>query len=348
MYAIVGIPSSTTSGASLTARCAPIRPWGAVPPAQTNPAAVVTTLLTRRLLVFTGKGGTGKSTVAAAFARLAARRGLRVLACEANSADRLPSLLGVNAPRSVDESARIRHAAPNLDLVNLRPETALFEYGVMKLRSRRVTRGLLGNRVVHYFLRVIPSIAEVLILGKLLHHVRENVDGRPRFDVVILDAPATGHGISLLRLPRVLLASVPAGPLRDDMTWMNALLMDPAVTAVNLVTRPEELPVNETLELSAKLRDEVQVPRGACFLDNAWPNRFSVAELRELTSVDAGLGAVASQMQGLADQAEEQGKRLRGELDVPVIALPQLFVEDLQEQSEEPVLVDRLAELLTP
>jgi anion-transporting ArsA/GET3 family ATPase len=348
MYAEAGISSSPSSGASLTARCAPIRPLGAVPPAQTNPAAVVTTLLTRRLLVFTGKGGTGKSTVAAAFARLATNRGLRVLACEANSHDRLPSLLRMNAPRSMDESARIRHASANLSLVNLRPETALFEYGVMKLRSRRVTRGLLGNRVVHYFLRVIPSISEVLILGKLLHHVRENADGRSRFDLVILDAPATGHGISLLRLPQVLLASVPAGPLRDDMTWMNALLVDPAVTAVNLVTRPEELPVNETLELNAKLRDEVKVPRGACFLDNTWPSRFDAAELQELESLDAGLGAVASQMQGLADQAAEQEQRLRRELDVPVVALPQLFVEDLQEQSEEHVLVDRLAELLAP
>jgi anion-transporting ArsA/GET3 family ATPase len=303
-------------------------------------------LLTRRLLVFTGKGGTGKSTVAAAMARLAARRGLRVLACEANAHDRLPSLFGSEAPRSVEESAKIREVAPNLSLVNLRPEQALFEYGVMKFRSRRVTRGLLGNPVVHYFLRVIPSIAEVVILGKLLHHVKEEAGGRRRFDLVILDAPATGHGISLLRLPQVLLASVAAGPLHEDMVWMNALLVDPAVTAVNLVARPEELPVNETLELNARLRDEVKLPRGACFLDGIWPDRFDTAELRELAAADAPLGAAITQMHGFATQASAQEDRLRSQLDLPIVRLPLLFIDQPEDRSREHELIDRLADEL--
>jgi Mrp family chromosome partitioning ATPase len=318
-----------------------------VPPEKKNPSAVLATLLTRRLLVFTGKGGTGKSTVAAVMARVAARQGLRVLLCETNARDRLHVLLGVPAPESVEESARIRSVGENLSVTNLRPETALFEYGLMKLRSRRVTRGLLGNRVVSYFLGVIPSIAEVVVLGKLLHHVREEVSGQRRFDVVIFDAPATGHGLSLLRLPQALLASVPAGPLRDDMNWMNALLVDPAVSAVNLVARPEELPVNETLELNERLRDEIKLPRGVCFLDGVWPDRFSASELRSIASADTGLGAVVGQMQELAERSKAEESRLRGQLDLPVVALPQLFIEQPEGRSIEHVLVDRLANALS-
>jgi len=316
---------------------------GAVPPDQTSYAAALSTLLARRLLVFTGKGGTGKSTVTAAMAGLAAQRGLRVLACEANIHDRLPALLGGEAAATNEESAQIREVAPNLFVVNLRPEAALFEYGLMKLRSRRVTRGLLGNRVVHYFLRVIPSIAEVVILGKLLYHVKEEIDGRRRFDLVLLDAPATGHGLSLLRLPQVLLASVPAGPLRDDMTWMNALLQDPAVTAVNLVAIPEELPVNETLELGAKLRDEVHLPRGACFLNGVSPHRFSPAELRTVAAANTEVGAVAERLEQIAAQGEAQEARLRAGLDLPLLPLPQLFVPA---SAHGPTLVERLVEIL--
>ncbi len=314
-----------------------------VPPKQTSPSGVLSTLLTRRLLVFTGKGGTGKSTVTAAVAKLAARRGLRVLACEATHGDRLSPLLAQRPPTSKKESAEIHEVAPNLSVVNIRPEEALFEYGLMKLRSRRVTRGLLGNRVVHYFLRVIPSIAEVVTLGKLLYHVKEETAGRRRFDLVLLDAPATGHGLAQLRLHQAVLASVPAGPLHDDMVWMNALLQDPAVTAVNLVAIPEELPVNETLELNAKLRDEIHLPRGACVLNGMWPSRFNPDELRALTTADAALGLVTDRLQIMSDLGAAQGKRLRAGLDIPLLALPQLFVP---QAAPGPSLVDRLLDVL--
>jgi Mrp family chromosome partitioning ATPase len=309
----------------------------------------MTSLLARRLLVFTGKGGTGKSTVAAAVASLAVRRGMRVLAAETAPRDRIGPLLGASPALSPkgEKAGAIHQLSAHLSVVNLRPDAALLEYGVMKLRSRRVARGLLGNRVVQRLLGVIPSIAEVAILGKLLHHVREEVQGRRRFDLVVFDAPATGHGISLLQLPQVVLASVPAGPLRDDMLWMNALLVDTAVTAVNLVARPEELPVNETLELNARLRDEVKVPRGACFLDGVWPSRFDVSQLAELRALDAGVGEVVIQMQGLADESHEQEARLRRGLDIPMLPLPQLFEDQPADGSREHVLVERLSALLT-
>jgi hypothetical protein len=313
-----------------------------VPPEQSSDAAILSTLLAHRLLVFTGKGGTGKSTVTAAVAKLAARRGRRVLACEATHGDRLSTLLGAR-PRSKKESAQIHAVADNLSVVNIHPEAALFEYGLLKLRSRRVTRGLLGNRVVRYFLRAIPSIAEVVTLGKLLYHVKEEVHGRRRYDLVLLDAPATGHGLSLLRLPQSVLASVPAGPLHDDMVWMSALLQDRAVTAVNLVAIPEELPVNETLELNEKLRDEVRLPRGVCILNGVWPRRFAPGELRELAAADAGLGQVTDRLQALAELGGAQEKRLRDGIDLPLVALPQLFI---RRAAQGRSLVDRLVDTL--
>jgi hypothetical protein len=283
----------------------------------------------RRLLVFLGKGGVGKSTLTAAMGRLLAARGKRVLLCEVNAPEdaatgsqaRLPPALGVAAvPPEITE------VLPNLFLCNIRPEAALHEYVLMKLKIERVVKKLLGNGPVRSFLRMLPSLSEVVTLGKLLHHVREERRGVFRFDAVLLDAPATGHGVSLLNVPQVLLRNLPGGPMREDLDWMNALLVDPDVTSVQLVTLAEELPVTETLELDAALRDALALPRGLCFVNGVWPQRFDDAELRELqTRGPAPIFEVARRMQAQADVNRLQLARLRAEIDLPIVELPQAF-----------------------
>ncbi len=290
-------------------------------PPMPEPIEALDRLLDRRVLVLTGKGGVGKSSVTAALAALAARRGKRVLACEVNANDRLPALLG--APPAGPSLAELR---PNLWSVDVRPHEAMLEYAQMKLHLPAIVRAVFENRLMRYFLRAIPSLAEVVILGKILFHAREREGERPRFDLVLVDAPATGHALALLRVPEVVGAAVPPGALADDMRWMRALLEDPAQTAINLVSLPEEMPVNETFQLERALRD-VGLPLGVCFLNGVWPHRFAPGELDQLPPRPpwTEVRAAVSHLEARADLALSEAGRLRRGTDLPVIELPYLF-----------------------
>jgi anion-transporting ArsA/GET3 family ATPase len=181
---------------------------------------------------------------------------------------------------------------------------------------------------MRYFLNALPSLAEVVTMGKILFHVREQLGSGPRFDLVLLDAPATGHGLGLLKVSRAVLATVPPGPLQDDMRWMAELLEDPVQTAINLVTLPTELPVNEMLELDLALR-QAGLPRGACFVNGVWPNRFAPGELELIPDSPPwrDAKATAARMQARADRCAASIQRVHEAIDLPSIELPQLFVE---------------------
>jgi anion-transporting ArsA/GET3 family ATPase len=172
------------------------------------------TLLDRRLLIVTGKGGVGKSTVSAALALDAARAGKRVLVCEVNAQERVAPLLG--APPA---GGTIREAVPGVSTVNVNPHDAMREYGLMVVRFRAIYDAVFENRLVRYFLRVVPSLAELVMLGKILHEVRTEERGRPRWDLVVLDAPATGHAVQLLRVPAALDLPTTVIPLFPFPAW---------------------------------------------------------------------------------------------------------------------------------
>src|SRR6266542_3869272 len=256
--------------------------WWTCPPPLVSLSSLVPspTLLDRRLVIVTGKGGVGKSTVSAALALLAARAGKRVLVCEVNAQERVAPLLG--APRT---GGTVREALPGLFTVNVTPHDAMREYGIMVLRFKAIYDAVFENRLVRYFLRVVPSLAELVVLGKILHEVRSEEGSRPRWDLVVVDAPATGHAVQLLRVPAALLDTVPGGPLRHDAEWMQAILVDPQRTALAMVTLPEEMPVNEVIELDAQVRALLGIARGALFV-NAMPDRrFSEDESARLASL---------------------------------------------------------------
>jgi hypothetical protein len=297
-------------------------------------------LLDRRLVVVTGKGGVGKSTVSAALAVLAARSGKRVLVCEVNARERIAPLLG--APPA---GSTIREARPGLFTVNVTPPEAMREYGIMVLRFRTIYDAVFENRLVRHFLRVIPSLAELVMLGKILFEAKAEERGRPRWDVVVVDAPSTGHAVQLLRVPAALLDTVPAGPLRGDAEWMQALLHDPARTALAIVTLPEEMPVNEAIDLDAQVRGVLGIPRAALFV-NAMPEaRFTRAEEARLEGLVAappplGPAAAAGRLQALrAEQAQRYLARARAALDLPTTVLPLLPVAEWG-----PEAVERIAE----
>jgi anion-transporting ArsA/GET3 family ATPase len=283
------------------------------------------TLLDRRLAIVTGKGGVGKSTVSAALALLAARAGKRVLVCEVNAQERIAPLLG--APPA---GARIREARPGIWTVNVTPAEAMREYGIMVLRFKSIYDAVFENRLVRYFLRVVPSLAELVMLGKILNEVREREGDRPRWDVVVLDAPATGHAVQLLRVPAALLDTVPGGPLRHDAAWMEKLLVDPSQTALAIVTLPEEMPVNEAIELDAQVRGVLSIPRSALFVNAMPETRFTAAEAAALGALaddrlPLGPAARAARLQAIrAEQAGRYLARARAALELPTVVLPLL------------------------
>lgn len=226
------------------------------------------TLFDRRLLIVAGKGGVGRTTVACALALAAARRGKRVLLAQVKSKDRLARLFGVTGT-----FADVQPIDTNLWAVNMTPESSLREYGVMVLRSAFLYRQVFERDVVRAFLRAIPGLYDYSMLGKAWFHTTETVGGRPRFDLVVLDGPATGHVLTLLAIPQVICDTVPEGPLTGPARECLSLMTDPTRAQAVLVTLAEDLPVSETIQLSAGLRG-LGIDLGPIVVNRLYPPRF--------------------------------------------------------------------------
>lgn len=206
-------------------------------------------LLQKKLLLVSGKGGVGRTTVAAAFAQFASQQGKRVLFVQTKSSNQIATLF--QASGSFKTIALIR---PNLWGVYVTPESALVEYSTMVLHSSFLAHQLLGRDWVQSFFRAIPGLSDYAMLGKVWYHTTEQKQGRPRFDLVVVDAPATGHLLSMLQVPSVICNTLPDGPLRKPAQACWSLLTNPHACLCVLVTLPEELPVSETIQLGQQLQ----------------------------------------------------------------------------------------------
>ena len=293
-------------------------------------------LLDRRLLLVTGKGGVGKSTVAASLALRLASAGLRTLLCEVNADRRLGRMLG-----HPEVGPDVTSVEPNLSMVDLEPDASMREYVLSKIRLERVYRAVFENRMVRYFLRFIPALAETVMLGKVMWHLRQWPDAPGGFDRIVLDLPATGHALTLLGVPHSLVSALPSGPMSTEAGWMLELLTDPAVTSAVLVSLPEELPVNETLELSQALRNRLRVRVGAVVVNQAVQSRFGHADLSALAG-RPGLTELVQAYEEDARRTEESVERLHA-IDAPLLQLPRLVVPQLG-RGELESLGDALAE----
>jgi anion-transporting ArsA/GET3 family ATPase len=296
-------------------------------------------LLARRLLFFTGKGGVGKSTVTAATALLAAERGQRVLVVEADAKGNLPG--NFEQPSVGFEP---REVYPGVCAMAMRTEDSLKEY--LKLNLRVPVLGRLGPlaRVLDFVATAAPGVKEILTVGKICWEVRESIEGRADWDLVVVDAAATGHIIGQLDAPRAIQELVSVGMVREQTDWMVHLLSDAAVTALNVVATPEEMPVNETIELVGRARDELSVPLGAVIVNRVLPELFTRADeetFEALRSDDAR--AVLTDRVGSGTTAVLEAARLavslrrtravhlaelREAVDLPMLYLPYLFVRD--------------------
>ncbi len=294
----------------------------------------MSTLFDRQFIVIAGKGGVGRTTVAAALASAAARRGKRVLLAQTKSKERLSRLFG--GPPVHSEIVRVRE---RLWAVNMVPEAALREYGVMVLHSHLVYRAVFENQLARSFIRAIPGIEDYSLLGKVWFHSTEMEHGRPKYDLIILDGPATGHAITLLSIPRAIIEAVPEGPLTRDARSAHQLLTDPQRTTMLLVTLAEEMPVNETIELAARARREVGIPIGPLLVNQLYPPRFvSGPSKRALDLLPETIDQSADPLAPLLHRSriaqrrralnERYLERLQRELPLPEVHLPYLFAPD--------------------
>src|SRR3954451_2769823 len=227
-------------------------------------------LLGRRLLVVTGKGGVGKSTVAAALALVAARQGKRVLIVDVDAK-------GTVAARF--EAGTIgfkpREVMPGICLLAMDTEASLAEYLRLNLRVPIIGRlGPLAG-LLDFVASAAPGVREILTIGKVCWEVRESIEGRADWDLVVVDAAATGHVIAQLGAADAIRDLVAVGPVRGQTEWMSELLADPAITALNVVTTPEEMPIEETIDLVGRAREELNVPLGAVIVNRVLPELFT-------------------------------------------------------------------------
>jgi anion-transporting ArsA/GET3 family ATPase len=283
----------------------------------------------KRFLIVTGKGGVGKTTVCAAEAMAMAGRGKRVLVAMCNAKERLSVMLGSDVV--TDEVSIV---APNMWAVNMDPEKALEEYGILTLKSRILYRTLFDNKYVRTFLRAVPGMHEWAMLGKAWWHTTErNDDGSWKYDIVILDAPATGHGLDMLRVPKVILDVVPPGLLRRDAERAWAMFQDPKTCAIVLVTLPEEMPTTETVELARALTQELGLAVSKVVVNGVLPPLFSREEREALEALPAfepktrGDAAVLAAVHRATRERVQAASlnRLSKELPVAPAFLPLLF-----------------------
>jgi anion-transporting ArsA/GET3 family ATPase len=312
---------------------------------------VLDDLLQRRLVVLSGKGGVGKSLVGTALARVARARGKRVL------------LIEVDTPREAEAARylgagpvgpKVSEIQPGLSAVNLDPRGVMDEYVREMVKIDFLARKILENPVYHRFFAAAPGLPELMVMGKvmMLEQEREGWGRRPRYDLVILDAPATGHGLAFLKVPLAASQAVPVGPVGANARRILHLLRDPKRTARVRVAIPEEMAVVEAAEFQRLAHDEIGIEARALVLNACHERRFTQAQeaevLRLIAEGASGRLPGGVPLAGALEAARRHLRRakltrfyrnwLRKRLPLPTVTLPYLFDEEIG-----PASVDTLA-----
>ena len=296
-------------------------------------------LFDKRFIVNTGKGGVGKTIISAAMAVAFAQQGKRVLLLELNVKDKLGTLFDVPEIKH-----KIVQIAPHISAVNTTPRHAMREYALMILKVKLVYKAVFKNRIVNKFLRTVPGLPEITMLGKAFYHEQErNKDGQPVWDVIIIDAPATGHGMFLLKIPQVISGAVRSGLMTTESHKMADLLRDQEKTSINLITLTEEMPVNETIEYQTRLRQELGVAPGYVIANAVFPPSFTkkeaqmICELRQnYQGGPCGADEILNAARFRNERCELQAtyiSKLRQTFDRPVIEVPFYFTPKITRQT---------------
>jgi anion-transporting ArsA/GET3 family ATPase len=275
----------------------------------------------KRLVFVTGKGGVGKTTVSACLALIAASHGKRVILCE------------VAAGQEGHDEVRI---AENISSIAIDPEHAMREY-LSDQVGGAMAKLMTSSRIFMYLAAAAPGMRELLTIGKVwdLAQLDMRRTGDTPYDLVILDAPATGHALGMLRTPRTFRDVARVGPISRQAGRIDTFLSDPKLTGVVAVTAPEEMPVNETIDFLAALDEEMGIKPDAVVVNGVYPERFSDAEINQIESVTADSPALRAALSEhrRARHHRNQLRRLRRKTSA--ITLPFLFEADIGQDGRE-------------
>jgi anion-transporting ArsA/GET3 family ATPase len=278
-------------------------------------------LLDKRLVFVTGKGGVGKTTVAACLARAAARQGKRVIVCE------------VAAEETRHDEIEI---APGIHSIAVDPEHAMREY-LSDQVGGALSKVMTSSRIFTYLAAAAPGMRELLMIGKVwdLAQLDQRRTGDTPYDLVILDAPATGHALGMLRTPRTFRDVARVGPISRQAGRIDEFLTNPELTGIVSVAAPEEMPVNETIEFIAALEDEMGLEPDAVVVNGVYPDRFKDAEVKSIEALGVDSPAVRAALSAhrRARHHKNQVRRLRRR--APAVTLPFLFKPELDEMDIE-------------
>ncbi len=300
----------------------------------------------KRLLFVTGKGGVGKSTVALALGLAASRRGLRTIVAELSGQARAAQAFGLPAAAGEEQAL-----ADGLYALSVDVPRAIEEY--LHERAGRLGGVLASSRAFQTFAAATPGMRELIAIGKaweLAQDERRVPGGRP-YDLVIVDAPATGHALGALRTPRTFAQIARVGPIAHQGETIDAFLRDPAQTAILAVALLEEMPVNETLLLRARLLEELGIELAAVVANACAPSRIGPRQAQSVANalaraedplVHAALAAAHAEHARAALQQEQLARLADGLARTP-LALPQLTAPLLDAAALAP-----LVELLEP
>jgi anion-transporting ArsA/GET3 family ATPase len=292
-------------------------------------------LLERRLVIVTGKGGTGKTAVAAALGVAAAQAGLRALVAEVSADEQIPERIRPGSPDSGYEGRELR---PGLRSMQIDPFAALAEYLGLQIGTPGLVRRVLGAHAFRQLMDAAPGWRELITLGKVWHLEQMQLDSEPRYDLIVVDAPATGHGVAFLSVPRVVVSALRTGPLRRHSKLVEEMLEDPERTLLLPVALAEELPARETAELVSRVQAEVGI-----YVDRVVVNAVVQAPFPPgLEDLDRSLAALAPDLdlgslpppRALASAAaflrarhelnRRYTARIGAETGLPVVELPYL------------------------
>ena len=256
-------------------------------------------VLSPQLHFVCGKGGVGKSVVSCSLAHLFAQKGLSTLLVQVAAKDSHSNLLQCD---SIDN--QMRRVMPNMHVINLCPRLALQEYVALKLHSKMLSRLLLANPFVRAFTRFAPALAELNMLGKIWYHAYEkNSLGKFRFNRVVVDCPATGHGIRFLRVARVTQLSMQHGPVAKEAKQVADTLADPSRALLHIVTRAAQLPATESVQLHQQVQKEPSIHVGAVFVNAVIPALFSASlQQQQLKQLQQGLPQQATHLSTVQQQ----------------------------------------------